>query len=501
MVRTANRIQEDYGRSFDLAVSLGDNTDNAQANEMAIFIDILDGGGLTGAIPGWTRVDSGDLSVDDETGLNRGERDIGIQQFDADNNITNPFFRPEEPDSNADMRTSGLMTPSGGAVPWFTVVGNHDALNTGNFDPQSGLTFFSPDDYTGPYSAFGFIPGIATLVEYWRANPDQPLRLDGGIFGVDMDWRTVLSLLDGAGYIPADMSVDRDDRFDLDELLAGTPGVGADDGVTVAADEGRAFIGRGGMIELVHDTGHGFQDNNDDGEVDALDGGWFRRDWVDLVPGDDRPIRYLNLDSTQVSTLAEGGIGDDQFAWLQAELDAAVDDEVLVIVVSHHSPGSIVTGSAELVAMLNACPNVILHLVGHGHRNAITPRPAPDADPLFGYWEVQTPSSIDFPQQSRIVEIVDNRDGTGTVFVTLFDHWRLDAGDEGRLSDLGRELALDDAAKLGYSGAGPLGGTGAAGDRNRMLVFEIPGGVADKLADIPSDGVITSRDVLGHAGG
>ena len=38
-----------------------------------------------------------------------------------------------------------------------------------------------------------------------------------------------------------------------------------------------------------------------------------------------------------------------------------------------------------------------------------------------GFWEINTASHIDFPQQAGIVEIADNRDGTLSIFATIID--------------------------------------------------------------------------------
>ncbi|MCZ7584064.1 MAG: hypothetical protein M5R36_12400 [Deltaproteobacteria bacterium] len=59
MIRTANRLQSDYGRDFDLALVLGDGTDNAQFNELQLMIDLLDGTGVLAGDEGWARPDSG----------------------------------------------------------------------------------------------------------------------------------------------------------------------------------------------------------------------------------------------------------------------------------------------------------------------------------------------------------------------------------------------------------------------------------------------------------
>jgi hypothetical protein len=54
---------------------------------------------------------------------------------------------------------------------------------------------------------------------------------------------------------------------------------------------------------------------------------------------------------------------------------------------------------------------------GHTHRNDVIAHPGPNG----GFWEVNTAAHIDFPHQSRILEIVDNLDGTLSVFATIVD--------------------------------------------------------------------------------
>jgi len=66
-----------------------------------------------------------------------------------------------------------------------------------------------------------------------------------------------------------------------------------------------------------------------------------------------------------------------------------------------------------------------------------------------GFWELNTAAHIDWPQQSRIVEVVDNRDGTLSVFGTIVDH--AGPASSGRspsrplaLASLSRELSAND---------------------------------------------------------
>ncbi|MCL4232886.1 MAG: hypothetical protein KJ042_00025 [Deltaproteobacteria bacterium] len=488
IVRTANRIQTDYDRDFDLALVLGDGADNAQRNELELMIDILDGSGLVSGAPGWARPDSGDLDINPDTGRNRGERHFGAQETDADGNNINHFQRAGFPSSNADFRAPGLRRANGEPLPWHFAIGNHDVLNNGGFTPGGRLGYFSAAEYVGTRSRFGFIPGVGALAQYLIDNPDATVNTWGGLYGIPVNWRSILWLMT----FDPEWTNDIDPRFDVDLYTAGTPEDPTDDGVDVAADSAREFLGPEGVIPLFAKRGHGFADNNGDDVVDAEDGGWYR---VDL--GGDVPLRVLVLDTMDAAIVSEGGMSIRQLEWLRDELDTAEVDDVLVVVASHHPADLMLVGTQRMSDVLHAHPNVILHLVGHGHVNDVTAYPKPGGDPGAGYWEVQTPSICSFPQQARIFEIVDNRDGTGTVYSTLFDHYPIDGDNADILAQKGRELGFENYLQLGYDGGG-FHGYGGVNERNVALKFQIPSDVADALDSIPSSGEITSTDVLGH---
>jgi hypothetical protein len=65
------------------------------------------------------------------------------------------------------------------------------------------------------------------------------------------------------------------------------------------------------------------------------------------------------------------------------------------------------------MAKLHTYPNLILWVAGHRHLTAVTALESPDPDrPELGFWEVETLSLRDFPQQFRTFEIVGNGDDT-----------------------------------------------------------------------------------------
>jgi hypothetical protein len=64
-------------------------------------------------------------------------------------------------------------------------------------------------------------------------------------------------------------------------------------------------------------------------------------------------------------------------------------------------------------------PNVIAYVVGHTHHNEVRTYVRPDR--RGGFWEINTASHNDWPQQSRLIEVMDNRDGTLSLFGTILN--------------------------------------------------------------------------------
>ena len=63
--------------------------------------------------------------------------------------------------------------------------------------------------------------------------------------------------------------------------------------------------------------------------------------------------------------------------------------------------------------------SVIAYITGHQHDNEVTPYPRPGGG---GFWEIVTASHIDWPQQSRLIDLFDNRDGTLSLFGSMIEH-------------------------------------------------------------------------------
>ena len=63
-------------------------------------------------------------------------------------------------------------------------------------------------------------------------------------------------------------------------------------------------------------------------------------------------------------------------------------------------------------------PGVVALVAGHQHRNRATPHGTGGR----GFWEIVTAAHTDWPQQSRLLDLVDNADGTLSLFGTIVDH-------------------------------------------------------------------------------
>lgn len=76
----------------------------------------------------------------------------------------------------------------------------------------------------------------------------------------------------------------------------------------------------------------------------------------------------------------------------------------------------------NLFAKLHTYPNLTMWISGHRHKSVVTPFKSPDPNhPELGFWEIETPSLRDFPQQFRTFEIVRNSDNNISIIVTDVD--------------------------------------------------------------------------------
>lgn len=196
------------------------------------------------------------------------------------------------------------------------------------------------------------------------------------------------------------------------------------------------------------------------------------------------------LDTVNQNGEADGSLDPEQFAWLLRTLDDA--PHRLTLIVSHHTGGTMgnrliglrggfrrIVGETVVRALLER-PQVVLWVNGHTHENTVTPRRRQGGD--GGFWEITTASHIDWPQQVRTIEIVDNVDGTLSFFGTVVDSaadavWSGGIAHPADLASLSRELAANDPQQSARPAAVVDGLRGSARDRNVELLLPKPAGL------------------------
>jgi metallophosphoesterase (TIGR03767 family) len=448
MVRRINAIARGpvTRRRFGFAISTGDNVDNTQYNELRWVIDILDGERVrpdSGDLHRWEGVADGNPASYDV----RYWHPAGAPSGKVADQLHTTYGFPHIPTlldaARRPFHAEGLD------IPWYSVFGNHDGLVQGNFPRTFHL---------------GTVATGSVKVTEVSASPAE-IEDAFGSGNFDQIAATLVPAPGGVRHVSADH-----DRRSLTREQ------------TVA--EHFRTTGR--------PHGHGFTARNRDEGI-----AYYTFDLPEAV----LPIRGIVLDTVNANGYNDGSLDETQFGWLDRQLQKVhrrhLDSsgnvvhnrsrhDRLVVLFSHHAlhsltnpllavdePGPRVLGPA-VEKLLHRYPNVVLWVNGHSHVNAIFAHPRPAGARLGGgFWEVNTASHIDWPQQARLVELTDNRDGTLSVFGTIIDSaappsyaGRLDT--PVHLAALARELAVNDPQERGNHRRG------TRADRNVELLVAAP---------------------------
>jgi metallophosphoesterase (TIGR03767 family) len=440
MARAAGEIEFSpvTGAPIDFAVSTGDATDNCQANELDAYIGLLDGGveicadsGSPGVFEGLGAAAFYDRRYWHPDGTPTGESDDiprARRGFPVVPGLLDALRRP--------FHATGL------GLPWYAVYGNHDALFGGTLAPGDALCAVA----TGSQKQIALDPAIDPLA-LLAGNETAPSGADWGL--------------------------------------------GSGTSVAVTADHRRRPVIRREWITAHLESsaapfGHGFakEGAENDRAYYAFDAGL---------------VRVVVLDTVNAAGGWQGSIDATQFDWLENELvdhsgrfvdragrlvhhDGA---DRIVVLLSHHPLETLVNdfspdGARRVLAnevseLLGRFPNVVCWANGHTHLNAVSPMTGAHGG---GFWQVTTASHIDWPQQSRVVDLaVDEESGDLVIATTMVDHAGLidprGAGLDEPLALAGWSRELSANAWQGRVNGMPIG-LGTARDRNVILPIPAP---------------------------
>ncbi|OIJ69412.1 TIGR03767 family metallophosphoesterase [Streptomyces mangrovisoli] len=407
------------GSPLHFVMTTGDNTDNNALSELEWFMTVMSGGTITpntGDPRHYEGVQNSGLSLywqPDST------------QRDGDKKLGFPHLAGFLAAAIRDVRSPGLN------LPWYSTVGNHDMLPLGCYGHG--------DSWLAEQAVGG--KKLMTM------SAAQSLKLQTAITkGSDPKGLAFRDLL----------------KSHTREMRSVTP------------DEKRRPYTRTDYLKAHLDpahrglgpVGHGYSSAN-------LDAG--TQYYVFRISDD---VVGISLDTTDPGGHYQGSIGTAQLKWLDKTLKDNKDS--FAVVFSHHTsktmtntqpdpahPGERRHSGAEVVSLLGSHANVVAWVNGHIHRNDITAHAKSGGR---SFWEISTASHIDYPHLARVIELVDNKDGTLSVFTTLVEAAAPHRTDFSDLSQTGlaalyRELAFNAPGAHTTLGGDPK-------DRNTELVLK-----------------------------
>ena len=482
-----SRVKQGNGKraKTGFAITTGDLADNQQLNETRWFKTVLDGG-----------------AVDPFSGVPITDQ-CGNQPADVIAKVN-----------------------AGVAARNYTGVADYDDYREAPADRFAG--FYDPDEASptpGPYSAFPRYPGLLEAAQrpFQAAGLDMPWYIsrgnhDGLIQGnapasEDL-FRAIatgcLKVFPNSAFDPERFEGASDDELFaafgdpafIQQLLAG--------GKTVAPDPNRRVISKREYRSIVGNTKrHGFG-YTPKAQLRKSAG---TASYYAFSPK--QGFRFISLDTVAEGGGQSGNVDDPQYRWLKGELRAAKRKSELVVAFGHHTLGTMtntrtdeqagkcdpadepgcdrdprrstplhrgLAGKQTIKSLFAANPNVIAYVSGHTHANRVD---------FFkgrkgrGFWEINTASHIDWPEQSRTIEVMDNRDGTLSLFGTLLDSAAPAAAPApgtsalgltpAQLASLGRTLSFNDPQREGLEGSGgDAPKAGRRSDRNVELLVRDP---------------------------
>ena len=422
MVRKINNIKvgPKTKKEISFVISTGDQGDSEQKNELQNFINLLDGRKVTPnpATPGEY------IGVQDTTPTVNYSSFYHPDSVSVNGNRTgNDIYKtrygfPDYP--NILNEASKPFCATGLNVPWYVANGNHDCTKLGNY----GLGSFDMLRLLDQLGTGNLPEGLGSkLVQ--AMTPAQAEMLAQALR--EQNAAATFEIIKSA--------VLRD----------------------IPKSEKRRIYTQPDFIAMHFNTtekpgpiGHGFTEENRINNV-LYYSFPIEKDITGLVLDTCNPSGNLE----DPSLAPNGSIGRIQLSWLemqliknhkkyyntQGELVCTTNENRLCVIFSHHTDNTMnniyntldaadndpqkIPGN-QFISFLQRFPNVILWANGHTHRCVVTPiflqGNINKNGKYTGFWEVNTSSFVDNPQESRIIEIADNCDGTLSIFGTLIDH-------------------------------------------------------------------------------
>lgn len=369
-IQTVNALHKQ--NRIDFGISLGDACNSAQYNELRWYIDVIDGKVITPS-----------------SGAHAGADSIDYQK---------PY------------KAAGLNPE----IHWYQTLGNHDHFWLGSIPLDTGDIGDLRSTYTG-----STVIDMPNLLIYssniYTRNP--PLYYMGVI-----DGSTPTGAIVKAGKV-------------------GDPGFTTPP--TVVPDPDRRSLTNAEWVNEFFKTstspvGHGFNLVPPGREKGFACYSFTPKPYIKVIVLDN--TQRGDDDSTKIH--GHGFLDLARWKWLKDELKAGDDAGQLMIIASHVPIGVTKKGSymewfdnsdnpssiqnavtlPGLLAELHSHPNLLMWIAGHRHVNVVKAFASDDATkPERGFWQVETSSLHDFPQQLRTFDIKLNSDYSVSIVTANVD--------------------------------------------------------------------------------